>query len=94
LVEDEDGRIHFPTSIFGSSNDDSEDEETIGGLRLTNIFSSEFTIETASSELQKRFTQTWRKNMTEKSDLTIEEGDFADYTEVTFSPDPSTFEVN
>ena len=64
--------IWIPTLIFGhlltSSNyDDTEDRITGGrngfGAKLTNIYSSKFTVETCDKKIGKKFIQQWSDNM-------------------------------
>jgi len=93
-------KIYIPEMIFGhlltgSNYDDDEQKVTGGrngyGAKLANIFSTEFTIETADSKQKKKYKQTWTKNMSEmgKAKITDCKGD--DYTKVTFSPDFAKF---
>lgn len=69
-------KTYIPEMLFGqlltSSNyDDTEERYTSGkngvGVSITNIFSKEFNIECADTLTQKKYTQTWRNNMTEVS---------------------------
>lgn len=89
-------QIYIPEMIFGhlltgSNYDDKEQKVTGGrngyGAKLCNIFSTEFTIETADSRQKKKYKQTWTNNMSQmgKAKITDSKGD--DYTKVTFSPD-------
>ncbi len=84
--------------LTGSNFDDSVATAAGGrhgfGAKLTNIFSTEFTVETGDSTAGKKFRKTWRQNMqaNEKALVT----DFprrkgSDFTRVTFSPDLSRF---
>ena len=93
--------IYVPELIFGhmmtSSNyDDSEKKVTGGrngfGAKLCNIFSTKFTVETASKK--KVFKQTWSGNMKEKkNEPTITKWDKEDFTKITFVPDLGRFKV-
>jgi len=85
-----------PTLIFGylrsgSNFDDTTDSTGTGqngeGASLTNIFSTSFTVQTADNH--KSFSQTWSKNMTEKTDPIIKPvtGKNKNYTKITFTPD-------
>ena len=73
--------MYVPQVVFGelltSVNYDKTEERTVGGKngygsKITNIFSSEFTIETVDSKRKLKYTQTWRKNMTEIGEPVIE----------------------
>ncbi|KAF2145209.1 uncharacterized protein K452DRAFT_284608 [Aplosporella prunicola CBS 121167] len=92
--------IFVPELIFGhlltSSNYDDDQQKVTGGrngygAKLCNIFSTEFTLETADSRAQKKYKQTWTENMGKmgKAKITACKGD--DYTKVTFKPDFTKF---
>ena len=66
-------KIYIPEMIFGhlltSSNYDDEEKKLTGGrngygAKLTNIYSTEFTIETADKKTEQKYKQTWTDNMT------------------------------
>lgn len=85
---------YVPTLIFGylrsgSNFDDTEDSTGTGqngeGASLTNIFSTEFTVET--SDGKKKFKQTWTKNMMEKTNAKVTDHVGKGYTKITFIPD-------
>ena len=66
-------KIHIPQLIFGelltSSNYKKNEKKIVGGkngygAKLVNIFSNTFTITTVDSSEEKKYTQTWEKNMT------------------------------
>jgi DNA topoisomerase II len=92
---------YVPDMIFGqlltSSNYDDNKKKVTGGrngfgAKLVNIFSTEFTVETADSKNKAIYTQTWRNNMSERDEPKIvpnPEG--KDYTCVTFKPDLRRF---
>lgn len=94
-------KIYVPTMIFGhlltSSNYNDEEEKVTGGrngfgAKLCNIFSTKFTVETASKQSKKNFKQTWGSNMGKASEPKIKPHDKGDdFTKVTFSPDLSKF---
>ncbi|UYV70510.1 TOP2B [Cordylochernes scorpioides] len=63
------------------------------GAKLCNIFSTKFTVETASKEYGKAFKQTWTKNMTEAVDAKIHTQKGEDFTRITFYPDLSKFKM-
>jgi DNA topoisomerase-2 len=92
--------IWIPEMIFGhlltSSNYDDDEAKVTGGrngygAKLTNIYSTEFTLETVDSKSKQRYRQTWRDNMSvmEKARIDKIKGD--DYTEITFKPDFKKF---
>eukprot|EP01012_Entosiphon_sulcatum_P069053 TRINITY_DN9960_c0_g1_i1.p1 TRINITY_DN9960_c0_g1~~TRINITY_DN9960_c0_g1_i1.p1 ORF type:complete len:1446 (+),score=372.90 TRINITY_DN9960_c0_g1_i1:92-4339(+) len=95
--------IYVPELVFGhlltSSNyDDSQKKITGGrngfGAKLTNIYSTEFTVETYDSNTGKLYSQTWRKNMTEMKPPRIKEvAGKADFTSITFKPDLGKFSM-
>lgn len=87
---------YVATLIFGylrsgSNFDDNDGSDDTGagqngeGSSLTNIFSTEFSVET--SDKKKRFKQTWTKNMTEKSEPTIIDMEGPGFTQLSFIPD-------
>jgi len=89
--------------IFGhlltSSNYDDDQQKVTGGrngygAKLCNVFSTEFTIETADSKVQKKYKQTWTDNMSKmgKAKITPCKGD--DYTKVTYTADFGKFNMN
>ncbi|OJD18168.1 hypothetical protein AJ78_01780 [Emergomyces pasteurianus Ep9510] len=93
-------KVYIPELIFGhlltSSNYDDNQQKVTGGrngygAKLCNIFSTEFTLETADSKLKKKYKQTWTNNMSKmgKPKITDCKGD--DYTKVTFTPDFKKF---
>lgn len=88
--------IYIPEMIFGhlltSSNYDDDQEKVTGGrngygAKLTNIFSTNFILETADSKTKKKYRQAWSQNMAhmEKAKITDCKGE--DFTKVTFTPD-------
>ncbi|CAK1585943.1 unnamed protein product [Parnassius mnemosyne] len=103
VVMHKEEKMYVPTMIFGhlltSSNYNDEEEKVTGGrngygAKLCNIFSTKFTVETASKQYKKHFKQTWGSNMTKASEPKIKEaGKDDDFTKVTFSPDLSKFKM-
>ena len=93
--------IYIPEMIFGhlltSSNYDDDQAKVTGGrngygAKLTNIYSTQFDLETVDSRQKKKYKQTWRKNMSvmEKAKIdAIKSED--DYTKITFKPDFKKF---
>ncbi|XP_061714729.1 DNA topoisomerase 2 [Cydia pomonella] len=103
VVMHKEEKMYVPTMIFGhlltSSNYNDEEEKVTGGrngygAKLCNIFSTKFTVETASKQYKKHFKQTWGSNMTKASEPKIKEaGRDDDFTKVTFSPDLAKFKM-
>ena len=86
--------------IFGhlltSSNYDDDQQKITGGrngygAKLANIFSDEFTIETADSNTKKKYKLTWTNNMSKMGKAKITEMKGDDFTKVTFKPDFKRF---
>ncbi|CAM9541852.1 unnamed protein product [Chrysoparadoxa australica] len=95
--------MYIPELVFGhlltgSNFNDSEGRLTGGrhgyGAKLTNIFSSEFTVEILDSKRGLLLQQTWSNNMTEVRPPVVTALDtpaasppLKDYTKITFMPD-------
>ncbi|KAJ0178117.1 hypothetical protein K1T71_005940 [Dendrolimus kikuchii] len=104
VVMHKEEKMFVPTMIFGhlltSSNYNDEEEKVTGGrngygAKLCNIFSTKFTVETASKQYKKHFKQTWGSNMTKASEPKVKEsGKDDDFTKVTFSPDLAKFKMD
>ncbi|XP_035780971.1 DNA topoisomerase 2-like [Anopheles albimanus] len=103
VVMHKEEKMYVPTMIFGhlltSSNYNDEEAKVTGGrngygAKLCNIFSTKFTVETATKQYKKCFKQTWGDNMAKASEPKIKE-DFhgEDYTKITFSPDLTKFKM-
>ena len=95
-------KIYIPEMIFGhlltgSNYDDDEQKVTGGrngyGAKLTNIFSTSFTLETASSKNKKKYKQTWTENMSKMGEAKITDCKGEDYTQITFRPDFAKFHM-
>ena len=88
----------FGHLLTGSNYDDDEQKVTGGrngyGAKLCNIFSTEFTLETADSKTKLRYKQKWTNNMSRvgKASITPNKGD--DFTKVTFIPDFTKFKMD
>ncbi|EDX05512.1 Top2 [Drosophila simulans] len=96
-------KMYVPTMIFGhlltSSNYNDDEKKVTGGrngygAKLCNIFSTSFTVETATKEYRKSFKQTWGNNMGKASDVQIKDFNGTDYTRITFSPDLAKFKMD
>lgn len=92
--------IWIPEMIFGhlltSSNYDDDEAKVTGGrngygAKLTNIYSTEFSLETVDSKSKQRYRQTWHKNMSVMDKARIDKIKGDDYTKITFKPDFSKF---
>lgn len=93
-------KVYVPELIFGnllsSSNYDDSKKRTTGGLnglgaKLTNIYSTEFVIETVCSG--SKYHQIFKNNMSEINSPTITKTKDKDYTLITFKPDFSKFKL-
>lgn len=92
--------IYVPELIFGhlltSSNYDDDEKKVTGGrngygAKLCNIFSTEFTVETADG--RQRYRQRFLNNMDVTEPPAIE-GCREEYTRITFRPDLRRFKMN
>lgn len=97
-------KIYIPEMIFGhllagSNYDDDEKKLTGGrngyGAKLANIYSHEFTIETADKSTRQIYRQTWTDNMGTcgKAKITKNSKN-EEWTRVTFRPDLKRFGMN
>ncbi|KAG7578464.1 C-terminal associated domain of TOPRIM [Arabidopsis thaliana x Arabidopsis arenosa] len=101
-IHQEEG-IYVPEMIFGhlltSSNYDDNVKKTTGGrngygAKLTNIFSTEFIIETADGKRLKKYKQVFENNMGKKSEPVITKCNKSEnWTKVTFKPDLKKFNM-
>ena len=94
---------YIPEMVFGmlraSSNYDETEKKLTGGQNgmgstLTNIFSSEFTVETVDSDTKQKYVQTWNDNMSIKNPPTISKYTKKPYTKITFKPDLEYFKIS
>jgi DNA topoisomerase-2 len=97
-------KMYIPELIFGhllsSSNYDDDEKKLTGGrngygAKLANIYSHEFTIDTADKNSGQKYVQTWTDNMTKigKAKITKNSRN-EEYTRVTFKPDLQRFGMN
>ncbi|XP_073901778.1 DNA topoisomerase 2-alpha isoform X1 [Castor canadensis] len=102
VVEHKVEKMFVPALIFGqlltSSNYDDDEKKVTGGrngygAKLCNIFSTKFTVETASREYKKMFKQTWMDNMGRAGEMELKPFSGEDYTCITFQPDLSKFKM-
>ncbi|KAI0706215.1 DNA topoisomerase [Cytidiella melzeri] len=93
-------KIYIPELIFGhllsSSNYDDDEKKLTGGrngygAKLANIYSTEFTVDTADKNTQQRYVQTWSDNMQKMGKAKITKNARDEYTRVTFKPDLKRF---
>lgn len=94
-------KIYIPELIFGhlltSSNYDDNEKKVTGGrngygAKLCNIFSTEFTLETADPSSGQKYVQKWEKNMNichPPKITSYKRG--PSYTKISFKPDLSRF---
>ncbi|KAH9186437.1 hypothetical protein AeNC1_011587 [Aphanomyces euteiches] len=84
--------------LTGSNFNDSTARLTGGrhgyGAKLTNIFSTEFIVETGDAKAKKRYKQVWKNNMRERGEPVIEAYDGPNFTHITFSPDLDKFHMS
>ncbi|KAJ2722639.1 DNA topoisomerase 2 [Coemansia sp. Benny D115] len=95
--------VYVPELIFGhlltSSNYNDKQEKITGGrngygAKLCNIFSKEFTVETADSSAQKKYVQVFTDNMTKIGTPKITKYSLKrEYTKITFKPDYEKFHM-
>ena len=90
----------IPELIFGelltSSNYNDDEVRIVGGvnglgIKLTNIFSKSFTIETIDSTRKKIYKQVFTENLTNKEVPEIKSCQKKSYTKITFLPDYEKF---
>ncbi|THH09412.1 hypothetical protein EW145_g2021 [Phellinidium pouzarii] len=90
----------IPEMIFGhlltSSNYDDDEKKLTGGrngygAKLTNIYSTEFTVETADKNTEQKYKQTWTDNMSNCGKAKITKNKKDEFTRVTFKPDLARF---
>ncbi len=95
--------IYVPELIFGhllsGSNYDDNDKRTGSGLnglgvKLANIYSKKFIVETLDSDTGLKFVQEYTDNMSQKSKPKITKNKGKSYTKVTMLPDYSKFGMN
>ncbi|XP_042007097.1 DNA topoisomerase 2-like isoform X1 [Salvia splendens] len=101
-IHQEEG-VYVPELIFGhlltSSNYDDDEKKTTGGrngygAKLTNIFSTEFVVETADGKRQKKYKQVFSNNMGVKSEPTLSKCRASEnWTKITFKPDLAKFSM-
>uniref|UniRef100_A0A6C0DMB8 DNA topoisomerase (ATP-hydrolyzing) n=1 Tax=viral metagenome TaxID=1070528 RepID=A0A6C0DMB8_9ZZZZ len=100
IIKHTDYDLWIPELIFGelltSSNYDDDEVRIVGGvnglgIKLTNIFSKIFTIETIDSTRKKIYKQVFKENLTVKEVPDIKSCAKKSYTKITFLPDYEKF---
>ncbi len=100
IVKHSEYDVWIPELIFGelltSSNYNDDEIKTVGGvnglgIKLANIFSKEFTIETVDHSRKKIYKQTFSENLTIKGTPEIKSCQKKPYTKITFLPDYEKF---
>lgn len=94
--------IYAPELIFGNlltSENYTQKKKIVGGkngygAKLTNIYSKYFKIETIDAKHKLKYTQTFTKNMLEKTKPKITKNSGAPYTKITFLPDYERFSMS
>ena len=102
IVKHKELGVYIPEMIFGqlltSTNYDDSQKRVSGGrngygAKLTNIFSSEFQVETVDSKRGLKYSQKWKDNMEKKDKPVVKPYKGKSYTAVTFKPDYSKFGI-
>lgn len=93
--------VYIPELIFGhllaGSNFDDDEKKLTGGrngygAKLANIYSHEFTVETADKKTSQKYKQTWTNNMGTCGKAKITKNAKGDeWTKITFRPDLKRF---
>jgi DNA gyrase/topoisomerase IV subunit B len=100
VVMHETENMYVPELVVGnlltSTNYNHQEEKIIGGkggygMKLANIFSKEFQVETVDHYRQRIFTQKYRNNMLEKDKPSVRSSSKQPYTKITFLPDYERF---
>lgn len=100
ILEHPEYHVWIPQLIFGelltSTNYDKEEKKLVGGkngygIKLANIFSKQLTIETVDRKTGKKYTQTWKNNMTEVGTPKIVSCKGKPYVSVSWTPDFERF---
>lgn len=101
IQEHEKEKCYIPELIFGhmltSSNYKEGEKKIVGGkngfgAKLTNIFSTQFTVDTQSVADAKKYVQTWTTNMSVKSKPSIKKATSSKgYVRIEFMPDAKRF---
>jgi DNA topoisomerase-2 len=102
VVEHSEHKLYVPELIFGhllsgSNYDDTQERTGAGtnglGVKLCNIFSKRFVVETVDSDNKKKFVQEYTDNMEHRSKPKITSNSTKSYTKITFLPDYARFNM-
>ena len=94
--------IYNPELIFGrlltSSNYDKDEKKIVGGkngygAKITNIFSTNFEVETVDHVTKQKYVQSFSKNMTVIAKPTITKSSEKPYTKITWTTDFKRFNI-
>jgi DNA gyrase/topoisomerase IV subunit B len=94
--------MYVPELIFGhllsgSNYDDTQQRTGSGvnglGVKLCNIFSKQFIVETVDSETKKKFVQEFSNNMENRTKPKVTSSSQKSYTKITFIPDYQRFQM-
>jgi DNA topoisomerase-2 len=103
VVMHKEHNMYVPELIFGhllagSNYDDSQQRIGAGvnglGVKLANIYSTSFTVETIDSESGQKFIQTFSNNMSDRSKAKVTKASSKSYTKISFIPDYGRFFMN
>lgn len=93
-------KVWAPELIFGhlltSGNYNKDEEKIVGGkngygAKLTNIFSSKFTVETRSPKHGQKYSQTWTTNMSVAEKAVVKKDAAKGFVRITYVPDLTRF---
>src|SRR5947199_10405605 len=84
--------VYIPEMLFGQLMTTSNYNNRGIGAKITNLFSTQFTVETTDTTQKKRYIQTFRNNMTQTGNPEITDyNNKEEYTKVSFIPDLERF---
>lgn len=102
IVQHKEHNVYVPELIFGnlltSTNYDDSSQRVVGGCnglgsKLTNIYSSFFSVETVDSQRGLRFKQDFTENMYKKSKPKVTKCSTKSFTQISFVPDWKLFDM-
>src|SRR5207247_7705220 len=84
--------VYIPEMLFGQLMTTSNDNNKGIGAKITNLFSTQFTVETIDTTQRKRYIQTFSNNMTQTGNPEITDyNNKEEYTKVSFMSDLERF---
>ncbi|CAN6287330.1 unnamed protein product [Urochloa humidicola] len=89
----EHGGVYAPEMIFGGGGNDGRGAE-IAGVKLANVFSTEFAVEIVDSGVERKYRQIFSENMGKKTEPQVTvclQG--VNWTRITFKPDLAKFHM-